>query len=57
MLNRDSEFLIYAFGMAVCFGLAGDAATNGGQLTWRWPLLSMLFLAGFWYSYTGGKIK
>lgn len=57
MINPNNEFLIYAFGLAVCFGLAGDTATNGGQLTWRWPFLSMLFLAGFWYSYTGGKIK
>lgn len=56
MLNQDNQFLLYAAGMALCFGMAGDLAANGG-LTWRWPVLATLFLGGFWYSYTGGKFR
>jgi hypothetical protein len=55
-IGNPNNFIIYAAMMACCFGMAADLAANG-QLTWRWLMLASFFLAGFWYSYTGGKLK
>lgn len=54
--NRGGEMWLYVIGLACCFGMAADIAASG-QLTWRWPLLAALFIVGFWYSYTGGKLE
>lgn len=50
MIGSHNDAIIYAAGLAVTIGMAGDILANG-QLTWRWPVLASLFLAGFWYSY------
>lgn len=56
MLGSRNETLLYVAGLACCFGMAGDITANG-HLTWRWPVLAALFMAGFWFSYSGGFKK